>query len=340
MAVNITTWPGHFSNRVKMVSSYLRRGAGARFYPQEIVIELTNHCNLACVMCPHEEMTRKRGYMEEGLFRKVIDEVRGKTELVYLYGTGESLLHKGLYSMTEYASDAGLATCLSTNGQLMDEESSRRLLDCGLDFLIIALDGGVKQTYESIRVRGNFERLVDNIRTLLRLKEEMRSRTNICLQMIYMEDNAYEVDLFRNLFDQRQSAQVNQFRFKPLFETYANHDRTVHHTKPCYWLWNMMSVTWQGQVDLCCMDFDATYNFGDLNNQSVAEVWNSPAMTVLRARHGVLDYDGMRLCATCDIPEQGYFRLPYVVGSAFVDASFIRRVMPTFEKLFLLGQVN
>jgi MoaA/NifB/PqqE/SkfB family radical SAM enzyme len=314
-----------------MVKCYFNEKSRAPFFPQEIVIELTNHCNLACVMCPHSKMTRKKGFMDEVLFSKIIDEVKEHTELIYLHGTGESLLHKRLYEFTKYASSRGLTTCLSTNGTLMDEAACNRLLTCGLDYLIIAFDGGAKETYESIRVKGNFDTLIANIKSLLRVKSSIGSTTKVCLQMIYMEENADEIELFKNLFTQEEKRSVNQFRFKPLYETYALSQKSVHHTRPCYWLWNMMSIYWDGDVALCCMDADGAYNLGNAGRQKVSEIWNS-----LRARHRRLAYDDIPLCGTCDIPEQGYFSTMTILGSIFLSAAQVRDIIPLYEKHILL----
>ena len=104
-----------FLNRLRMVSAYYNGGSMDAIYPQEVAIELTNHCNLACVMCPHSVMQREKGFMTEDTFRRIIDEIKGHTELVYLHGIGESVLHKDLNAFTGYAASQGLTTVLSTN---------------------------------------------------------------------------------------------------------------------------------------------------------------------------------------------------------------------------------
>ncbi|HUU42038.1 MAG TPA: radical SAM protein [Desulfatiglandales bacterium] len=319
-----------------MVSGYYFPKLNSSAYPQEVVIELTNHCNLACKMCPHRTMTRPKGFMNEPLFRKIIDEINGKSELVYLYGTGESLLHKKLSDFISYAKSKGLETCLSTNGIPMNAEVSEQLLTSGLDYLIVALDGGTKETYEKIRVKGNFDVLIANIKTLLRYKASLDSKTKICLQMIYMEENAREIELFKNLFTPEEKLQVTQYRFKPLYETYALVKKRVYHTRPCYWLWNMMSIYWNGDVALCCMDSDLTYNLGNVAIQTIQDIWYSEQFMELRNMQKRLDFEKMPLCATCDIPEQGYFNTCTILGSVLLDASQVRDIIPLYEKYILL----
>ncbi len=59
-----------FANRLKMVKNYFQNKPTVGLYPQEIVLELTNHCNLACFMCPHEKWNAKKGMMSIELFKK------------------------------------------------------------------------------------------------------------------------------------------------------------------------------------------------------------------------------------------------------------------------------
>lgn len=326
-----------FANRSRMLMAYLGRRPGTPLYPQEVVVELTNHCNLACVMCPQKTMERMKGFMDEALFRAIVDEVAGRSDLIYLYGTGESLLHKQLPEYVEYAAAKGLTTCLSTNGLPLNEKNARRLLQCGLDHLIVALDGGTKETYESIRIGGDFDRLVANIRLLLRLRRELASPVRITLQMIVMERNENEKRAFMALFDQAERRQVFQFRFKPHYETYAREGVGVRHTRPCFWLWNMMSISWTGDVQLCCMDYDAVGLPGlSVKGSSVAEAWNSERLWEVRAAHRRLDYAAVPFCVGCDLPEHGYFSKAAIAATPLLHADVVRRLLPIYERLLLL----
>lgn len=322
-------------NRGRIIQSFFTGSPGSPFFPREIVIELTNFCNLDCVMCPHGKMTRKKGQMETALFEKIIDEAKGGTELVYLYGTGESLLHEELAACIRYASRAGMATVLSTNGMLLTPAISEELLTSGLDFLVIALDGAFAHTYESIRVHGKFDQAMENTKALLKIKENIRSRTHLTLQMIRMEENAQEADQLKGRFTKRERRAINAFRFKPLFSTYADHGACRPPVRPCFLLWDMMAVLWDGQVALCCMDYDGFHILGDCNRRTVAEIWNREKINGIRAKHLASDYRGMRPCNTCDIPGQGYFAMPALMGAQLFSAKQARRLLPLYERLFI-----
>lgn len=329
---------GNFTNRLKIIGDYFFPSAKFHYFPQEVVIELTNHCNLECVMCPNSQMTREKGFMRWEVFKKIIDQVKGKSELVYLHGIGESMLHKDVIRYCNYASQNGLRTFLSTNGLPVSDRSAEELVTCGLDWLVIALDGGVKETYEKIRVKGDFDKLLHNIKRIIHYKKVHGTATRIVLQTIYMEENKGELEIFRNLFTREEKSLIYQFRFKPHCDTFKRYNQNVVHTRPCYWLWNMMVIAWNGDMQLCCMDYDGKYFKANIIDKDVGELWNAEALKNIRDKHKVMNYGGLEICNGCDIPEQGYFNNFTIIGCAFMNASSMRTLIPIYEKLLLLSR--
>ncbi|MBF0364303.1 MAG: SPASM domain-containing protein [Oligoflexia bacterium] len=312
-------------NRLKMLYAFTFATSKQKFYPQEVVLELTNACNLECIMCPHKKMKRKIGLLDSNLFKKIIDEISEHSELLYLHGTGESLIHPQLSKLCLYAHQKKLRTCLSTNGMLLTEE----LLSCGLDYLIIALDGGTAETYEKIRVGGNFNKLINNIKNILKVK----SSTKICLQMIYMPENSHEVAAFKNLFTKEEQKKIFQFRFKPFSNTYAEKVVQKNLERPCFWPWNMMFVCCDGTVSLCCIDYEREICLGDLKEQSVFEIWNSPQLDTIRKHHQQKNRHQIELCSTCSIPEKYKFNLSFTLASAFLSAYQVKILTPIYERI-------
>ena len=101
-----------------------------------IHIEPTNHCNLWLYnVCPQpREMQRVKGMMNFDLYKSIIDELKDTpAEFVYLHQFGESLLHKKITDMVDYASENGLQVGMSTNGTLLNEKYLV-ILNSKLDF--------------------------------------------------------------------------------------------------------------------------------------------------------------------------------------------------------------
>ena len=75
-------------------------------------------------------MQRKTGLMDFSLFRKIVDESKGRTELLYMAnGVGEPLIHPNIIEMIEYANKNGIHTILGTNGTLLTRDLTNRLFN-------------------------------------------------------------------------------------------------------------------------------------------------------------------------------------------------------------------
>ena len=71
---------------------------------------------------------------------------------------------------------------------------------------------------------------------------------------------------------------------------------------PCYRPWLTFTVLWDGRVSLCCADFDGTTVLGDLNSQTIAEIWNAEPYRNARREH--LESGGPDICRACDLPRK------------------------------------
>lgn len=161
--------------------------------PRVVHIEPTVRCNLRCIHCDVTYWDRMCSDLTFEQFRHIIDQMPDLNRVI-LHGMGEPLLNKDIYRNIEYASKVRkLTTVMSSNGIAMNEDNARKLISNGLNALGISIDGATKETYEKIRIRGNFDRLIRNIKCLLELKKEMNSKTPwIYFSMVCMKDNVRE----------------------------------------------------------------------------------------------------------------------------------------------------
>ncbi len=85
---------------------------------KRIHIELTNVCDFNCVFCPKSLMTRRYGYMDEGLARRIITDIRtyGLAEKITFHVMGEPTLHPKFFSLLDHAASEGMPVGLTTNG--------------------------------------------------------------------------------------------------------------------------------------------------------------------------------------------------------------------------------
>jgi radical SAM protein with 4Fe4S-binding SPASM domain len=296
-----------YSGRLLQVFlSYRRKKTVLPYLPVRLWVETTSICNLRCVMCPNKELKKEeKGFMNFGLFRKIMDEARAYVFDVNLIHRGEGLLHPEFFRMLRYAHEAGIGTKFHTNATLLDEAKARELVASGLDQISFSFDGYDKATYERIRVNADFERTLGNIVRFLEVKRELRSKKPYAI---------FEVINFPELTSP-ESAQskkefLKNFRGLPLdrleFKEMHNWAGEIGGSKtrkkyaPCTFLWQALIVFWDGSVLPCTQDFHGYYCLGNANEEPLAQIWNNEKMIRLREKILRRDISGLETCSGCD----------------------------------------
>ena len=131
---------------------------------------ITHLCNLRCHHCYQADFSKRNDLDWSGL-KKISDNVLftlkgwGKTACIHLTG-GEPLLKPELFLLLNDLNQQSAVEELGiiTNGLLIDPELIRRLSDFSkLKKMKISLDGGDAETNDSIRSKGNFEKVIQNL---------------------------------------------------------------------------------------------------------------------------------------------------------------------------------
>ncbi len=146
--------------------------------PVKVIIENTNACNAHCVFCVRDKLTRKIGFMDFSLFKKIIaDCVDLKVKEVAIYRFGEPLLDPYFSQKVAYAKRAGIeVVSTNTNASLLTKETANEILESGLDRIYISLDSNTKEIYEKIRKGLNYDIVKNNINRLVELKNARKQK--------------------------------------------------------------------------------------------------------------------------------------------------------------------
>jgi radical SAM protein with 4Fe4S-binding SPASM domain len=286
--------------------NYKRKKTILPYRPIRLWIETTSICNLRCVMCPNKDLKKEeKGFMDFGLFRKIVDEARGFVFDANLIHRGEGLLHPDFIRMAEYAHSAGIRTKFHTNATLLDEERSRQLIAAGLDQISFSFDGYDKKTYESIRVNADFEKTLGNIIRFLEVKKEMHSRTPYTIfELINFPD------LYKDVDNRQRKRFLDNFRELPLdrIEIKEIHNwagetgpaRSGKKYAPCTFLWQALIIFWDGTVLPCTQDFHGYYPLGNVRDETLARIWNNDRLVRLREKILRRDIADLETCSQCD----------------------------------------
>lgn len=277
-----------------------------RAFPPVIQVETTNACNADCVMCPRSKMTRRIGFMDEGLYQTIVDEcAHNGIRCLHLHNFGEPLLDGRLAGRIKLAKEAGISRVkIFTNGSLLTEEKSEELIQSGLDEIKISIDGGTKEIYESIRRNLDYDVVCRNIRYLLDLKRRLgTSKPRTELVYTTVRGNELEVEKFRreweNKVDKLHIDVAHNWGLEGRSSVEYPRARGLDIRHPCLRIWSTFTILWNGDVALCCLDYDGKEILGNLKNQTIKEIWQSRQLRRIRKMHIAGKFQKLGICKNC-----------------------------------------
>lgn len=276
-------------------SSKILRKVSHNGMPISISIEPTTSCNLRCPECPSglRSFTRPTGMMKMELFESLIYELGSSLSYLIFYFQGEPYLNPHLLEMIRSASQKKIYTATSTNAHYLDDEGAKETVESGLDRLIISLDGTTQETYQSYRIGGKLDRVIEGTKNILRWKRELKSKTpHVIFQFLVVRHNEHQIDEVKKLATslgvdevKLKTAQIYDFEngsdLIPENEKYSRYkkdEKGAYSIKnglvdECWKMWHSCVITWDGKVVPCCFDKDAHFVLGDLNKNNFREIW-------------------------------------------------------------------
>lgn len=273
--------------------------------PMSISIEPTTSCNLRCPECPSglRSFTRPTGMLKPELFQSTIDQLASRLSYLTFYFQGEPYLHPQFLDLVSYASRKRIYTATSTNAHYLNDKNAEATVKSGLDRLIISIDGTTQETYESYRIGGSLEKVIEGTKNIVRWKRELKSTTpHVIFQFLVVKPNEHQIDEVNKLGRELgvdevafKTAQIYDYQqgsdLIPTIDRYSRYKKNNDGTyqiknellNHCWKMWHSCVITWDGKVVPCCFDKDAHYVLGDLNHQSFEEIWRGQKYNDFRA---------------------------------------------------------
>lgn len=171
--------------------------------PTYLQIEPVGQCNLRCQMCSIQ--FRQDGppygplaFMAYDDFTRLVDRWQGLEDL-HLQGLGEPMMHPRFFDMVRYAASKGIRVTTNSNLTLLNERRAAACVASGLDALHVSIDGATAETYERIRVRSRYDRVIRNLGLLREARRRSSGdRPHVRMVMVVMRQNLPELpDLVR-----------------------------------------------------------------------------------------------------------------------------------------------
>lgn len=289
-----------FLETYREMGSHLRGIARNPAKPNVLHIELNNTCNLKCEMCPRDHLNRAPQNMDFEIYKKIINEsVSLGIQHIRLFMFGEPLLYPKLIEAITYAKSKGIACVdFNTNANLLDRNKTKLLAFSGLDAIIFSVDGFSKKTYESIRLNGDYDKCVKNILHFLKYIKINNIKISTAIQTIKFPDMIDELNNYvlywKDKVDHVGVTELNPMQGLAGKITFTKIVRIV-----CREPFNKMVILSDGSVTTCCDDFNGKLNLGNVNENTIKELWHGDKWIALRRdflRKNYVQYD---ICNNC-----------------------------------------
>jgi radical SAM protein with 4Fe4S-binding SPASM domain len=295
-------------------------------FPQTLHIQTQSFCDGRCLMCPYPTTSQKleQGKMEWELFQKIADEAAAEPQLdkVLFELHNEPLLDKRTFDCIKYIKSISpkKSCALVTNGQILDQFSLKEIIESNIDSLMVSLDAHSKEVFERINIGLDYERVMKNIARLL---SNETTKRKMGVSFVATEENAHElskaVRYWRKqgvrtrviteisnrggALDRYEKLRLKTgYRDTPFLSKLWRRLMTgLGRVTGCHLPFCHMNILFNGDVIICCHDWNRATVVGNVKNSSLREVWNSPRMNEVRRLIINKEYEQLDSCRDCSI---------------------------------------
>ncbi|CCQ73074.1 radical SAM/SPASM domain-containing protein [Magnetospira sp. QH-2] len=285
-------------------------------FPDHLDIETSSACQIHCPMC--FLTVRKdvpKNIMSMALFERIMAEVaRRDPYSIRLSWRGECLVNPRFKDMLIHARSVynGSISFL-TNGLRLTEDLIDTIIEQDVCYIVISADG-LGAIYEEVRKPGKFDDLIAKLAYLKHRKEELgRYRPQVRINAVGTWFRGDELARFIETFDPYADRILVGELLSNFDSVPVEHDPSLICAQP----WQRMMIAWDGKIYPCCDDYTGLYPVGDVNEQSLKEIWHGDRLNQLR------DWNRKRerlKCDLCRTRDCGIDRNPHTHSDAMKTA--------------------
>lgn len=271
-----------------------------------IQVESSTACDAKCVFCPVGSKahikTRKSGYMRDSVFEKILQEASelGITD-VLPFLNGEPLIFPGLFRWLDMMRGYGLKCTLFTNGNALDAENARLLVDYphvvrGVIFSVAGMDD--ESHWELMGL--DHDKVYGNIEYFLKVNKS-RIRVYAHMPLFSLTSGwvgawtAYWREIIPN------AAPTVLYNYAGLIRDALEHKEDGLHLRQACPRLKHATILHNGDVCLCCMDAQGQVVFGNMKENSIFDIYNSPEFVRYRQLHAQGRFAELALCRDCNM---------------------------------------
>ena len=270
--------------------------------PLDLSVQTATSCNLACTVCPHRDVYRSCWFMADSTWDMIIKSINDLPSLVYVTITqnNEPLMDPSIYNkIRDVNRKTGKKSIIITNGKaLVDAKTRASLVDAAPSRVDISLISGNKEEYETITGL-SFSRTINTIK--------MCAHTGLNIQVLVAKTNntdvRYVLGMLSGIPVQFNPLTSNAGLTPQCNELYTPPFKHQHGTNCPHPLYFMV-VRYNGDVVLCCFDWESNTILGNVNFTPLREIYYGKVLSEFRKEMSQGIYS-LSMCKTC-AKEFGY----------------------------------
>ena len=238
----------------------------------QVQFETITHCNARCIFCRYPNLERPKGIMSFDLFKSIVAQAKDipKISEMSFQGLGEPLLDQHIVDRIGFAKKTKPAWHMTmfTNGSLLTLKKAKELDKAGLNVLNVSINGNNTEQRQRVMKLGDYDSVRDVCDDIIAAHLDMSLVVKSLISMDYFCGNQ------ATIFEKRWG----QYYFLHLEGNWAGRcwNARIPQVNLCTRLLAQIMVLWDGRVALCCFDGEGDVIFGDLNTQTLKEVYSSP----------------------------------------------------------------
>jgi len=279
----------------------------AEAFPMMCVLSFVYVCNAQCPNCPYTNSNIRADYkdrplMNEDTFRIIADQCGEYGAWIRLSGGGEPMLHTRAVELMEYAKKAGAKVGLITNGSRFTEQSSKRLLEAGVDMIEFSVDASDADTYTRVRKGLDWNILVSNVGRMVELRNKMKSVTKIIASGI--NQAGIDIETVARFWEPMvDNFQRRKYLTWGINDPSKSADTTPYLSPeeriPCPFIFERLNIDSRGKVMVCGFDIAAVTDMGNVHEKSIRDIWHGKEFKYYRQMHITHKGHEIELCKNC-----------------------------------------
>tara|TARA_A100001035_G_C27770776_1_gene496235 strand:- start:1049 stop:2017 length:969 start_codon:yes stop_codon:yes gene_type:complete len=311
--------------------SYDFQGRLSKEFPSQVMVDITEVCNLACVHCTHPKFKQSNIYskamLDPKLNLKMVNEVakygKGKTVYIRYTSNGEPLVHPKSYDIIyEAVKNSGTKVTLTTNGTILNEKRIKKLMSTGLHMIDVSIDAYEEDTYRDIRVNGDLRVTRKNVINLIKFKNEINAKTKIIVSFVEQHNNSSEINDFKNFWTNQGADEVLIRKLHTNSGSnldnsdLKNKQNNALSRRACLYPWERVVLTAKGYLAFCPTDWFGKTIISDYRNDTIKEVWQNAFYKELRKEHQTCKFNN-QFCKNC--PDWKNTSWPFDKNKSYAD---------------------